>query len=437
MRRLSDSDFPVLQVAIDEMLLHRALEMAEAAVRGGADWVEVGTPLIKSEGMNAVRVFRERFPDRVLVADTKTMDTGGYEVEMAAKAGADVVAVLGVADDETILEGVESGRNYGAEVMVDLLGHPDPVKRAREVESLGVGYVCVHVGIDQQMRGVDPLEVLEKVVDAVASVRVAVAGGIDSVLAPEVVSRGADVVIVGGAITKALDIARAAEEIKKAMKGARAGGKRKRYRAEEIRDAFLEATTCNISDALHRRGAMEGIRPVYDGVKKMVGVAVTVETVDGDWAKPVEAIDMAGPGDVLVIAARPGKKAVWGELATNSVLQRGIEGVVVDGAVRDVDNIKKLGVPVFAACVRPNAGEPRGIGKIGGTIECGGQRVRPGDWIIGDGSGVVVVPRERALEIANRAVEVREKEDRIREEIKKGKKTLGEVLDLLRWEQVG
>ncbi|MGH9390985.1 MAG: orotidine 5'-phosphate decarboxylase / HUMPS family protein, partial [Vicinamibacteria bacterium] len=77
---------PVLQVALDFMHLKRALQAAREAVEGGADWVEAGTPLVKSEGVECVRALRKLFPERVLVADLKIMDTGALEVEIAAKA---------------------------------------------------------------------------------------------------------------------------------------------------------------------------------------------------------------------------------------------------------------------------------------------------------------------------------------------------------------
>ncbi len=88
----------ILQVALDLTDIEQAISIAEKAARGGgAHWLEVGTPLIKKEGMRAVELMKRRFPDRKIVADLKTMDTGALEVEMAARHGADVVSILGVA----------------------------------------------------------------------------------------------------------------------------------------------------------------------------------------------------------------------------------------------------------------------------------------------------------------------------------------------------
>ncbi|HRU12130.1 MAG TPA: orotidine 5'-phosphate decarboxylase, partial [Methanomassiliicoccales archaeon] len=129
---------PVLQVALDLMHLKRALEIARESLEGGADWIEAGTPLIKSEGAECLRALKREFPGRTLVADMKTMDVGAFEVEIAAKAGADIVTVLGLSDDGTISESVLTARQYGAAVMLDLINVPDKVARARRAEELGV-----------------------------------------------------------------------------------------------------------------------------------------------------------------------------------------------------------------------------------------------------------------------------------------------------------
>ncbi|HEV8361039.1 MAG TPA: 3-hexulose-6-phosphate synthase, partial [Candidatus Thermoplasmatota archaeon] len=309
-----------LQVALDLLNLHRALDIAREAVEGGADWVEAGTPLIKSEGLEAVRQLKRAFPAKTIVADMKIMDTGGFETEMAAKAGAGVVTVLGASDDGTIREAVKAGQQYGCKVMVDLISVADKPRRAAEAEKLGAHYIGLHVGIDEQMRAQSPVQMVRDVVKA-TRLPVAVAGGIHSESAPALVEAGAAVIIVGGAITKAkspLDATRAVKQAIATRKPVATEGM-KRFTAEQLRDAFAVASTPNISDAMHRQGAMQGIVPIQPGLR-MIGRAVTARTVNGDWAKPVQAIDLAQAGDVLVIDVDGGRDAVWGELATHSCL---------------------------------------------------------------------------------------------------------------------
>ncbi len=431
-------DRPILQVALDFENLSRALQAAREAVEGGADWVEAGTPLIKSEGLDAVRELKKSFPGRRVVADMKVMDTGAFEVEIAAKAGADLVTILGTADDDTIADGVRGGEKYGAEVVVDLLNVPDPIARARRAGELGAGAVCWHVGIDMQMQAKTPFEVLGDLVRA-SPIPVAVAGGLNSETVAAAARAGAQILIVGGAITKSPDIRGAAQRIRQAIDTQQEVTTElfRRYGQADVRAAFLKVSAPNVTDALQRQGAIHGLVPHLNSrATKMVGPAVTVVTRDGDWAKPVEAIDRAGTGDVIVVDAGGGTTAVWGELASWSAHGRGIAGIVIDGAIRDIDSIQELGFPAFTRHVSPNAGEPKGHGEIGVEVVVGGQKVRPGDWMIGDASGLVVVPRERAQEIANRALDVLEHENRLREEIQRGS-TLSAVQRLERWERVG
>jgi 3-hexulose-6-phosphate synthase/6-phospho-3-hexuloisomerase len=165
-----------------------------------------------------------------------------------------------------------------------------------------------------------------------------------------------------------------------------------------------------------------------------VGPAFTVRTSPGDWAKPVEAIDHAAPGDVLVIDAGGVSPAVWGELATNSAIQKGLAGVVIFGAARDTGDIRSLQFPLFCTLVSPTAGEAKGFGEMAVPIRVSGVRVSPGDWVIGDDDGICVIPREKAVEYTNRAMDVLEKENRLRAEIQAGS-TLSQVGYLVRWEK--
>lgn len=426
----------ILQVALDFMNLDRAMQVARESVKGGVDWLEAGTPLIKSEGMNSVRTLKKEFPDKIIVADMKIMDVGSVEVEMAAKSGAGVVIVLGLSDDSTISEAVAAGKKYGAQIMVDMINVENMIERAAQLERLGVDIICVHVGIDQQMKGMKPLEITRQVAEIITTPKLAIAGGLNSETAPKAVEAGADIIIIGHAITAAEDAADATRILKKAM----ASGKPivsklfKKYDEAELYKVFSMVSTPNISDALHRKPAMSGINPVWLGVK-MVGKAVTVRTYPGDWSKTVEAIDIAGKGDVIVIDAAGGEVAVWGELASWSCKVKEIAGVVIDGAVRDVDDIREIKFPVFARHITSAAGEPKGFGEINIEIECGGIKVAPGDWVIGDDNGVIVIPKAQAQEMANRAMDVLERENRIREEIKRGS-TLSKVLQLKKWEKI-
>jgi len=425
----------ILQVALDFLNLSQAMRVAREAMAGGADWLEAGTPLIKSEGLEAVRRLRQEFPDVPIVADLKTMDAGRLELEAAAKAGATVVVVLGLASDATIQECIKAGQNYGVKVAVDLLGCPDPAARARAVAAWGAAMVGLHTPIDEQMQGGGAFDQVSRVAREV-DVPVAVAGGINSETVVAAVEAGAGIVIVGGAIAKSADARAATAAIRQAMRTGKPTRTELYRRAgpEGVREILEKVSTANISDGNHRLPAIVGLRPVWPGAR-LVGRAITVRTAPGDWAKPVEAIDKAEPGQVIVVDAGGRPPAVWGELATESCVRKKLGGVVVDGAVRDTPCIGELRFPCFARCISAAAGEPKGYGEIGATVRIEGIEVNTGDWVVGDGDGLVVLPHARAAEMANRAMDCLERENRIRGEIRSEHTTLAQVLELLRWEK--
>lgn len=433
---------PPVQIALDLMNLPRALQIAEEAVKGGVTWIEAGTPLIKAEGMEAVRTLRKKFPDLTIVADMKTVDAGTVEVEMAAKAGANVVLILGVSDNSSIREAILAGRKYGVKIGTDLIDVADPINRAVELDRMGVDIICTHVGLDQQVIGVNPIDLVGKVAEACSpNVMIAAAGGLNSETAVKAYEAGAQIIIVGGALYKAPSPEESAKRIISSLKTGKPIITKDfvKYDGEHLRDAFLKVSTCNISDAMHKTGEMKGLKPVWSGSKekplKFAGPATTVRTYAGDWSNPVAAIDVANPGDVLVIDSCGSEIACWGELATNSCISKGVIAVIIDGAARDIDDIRKLEFPVFSRYTSPTAGEPKGFGEINAIIECGGRTVEPGDWIVGDESGIMVIPKKVAMEMANRAIDVKEKEDRVREEIRRGS-TLSKVLNLKKWDKV-
>ncbi len=196
--RLEQIEFPVVQISLDLTSIDEALETATLAVEAGVDWLEAGTPLILAEGLRAVGALRERFPDHPVVADLKTMDGGYLEAEMMAKAGADLVVVMGRAHEATIRAVVEAGRDYGCKVMGDDLGAEDKPANARWMQDLGVDYIIHHTGYDERrlISGASPMDELEAVVKAV-DIPVQAVGGLSIRQAIECPRHGAPLVVLG------------------------------------------------------------------------------------------------------------------------------------------------------------------------------------------------------------------------------------------------
>jgi len=168
-----------------------------------------------------------------------------------------------------------------------------------------------------------------------------------------------------------------------------------------------------LGDAMNRSGIMEAaIKPIAPGTR-LAGQARTVTTMSGDNGIIHAALPHMRTGEVLVVdAARLDDVAVWGEIMTHCAMQRGVAGLVVDGAIRDVAAIREMGFPVYCRAVVPRGPHKGFGGTIDAPIACGGVPVSPGDLIVGDDDGIAVVPLadvERVLAGA-RAAETREQE---------------------------
>lgn len=188
-----------LQLALDLVNIPQAKELVKE-VEDHIDIVEIGTPIIKIEGLNAVKEIKEAFPNLQVLADLKTMDAAAYEVAKAAEYKADIVTILAVAEDESVKGAVEEAKKQGKKVLVDLIGVKDIEKRAKELDDFGVDYICVHTGYDLQAVGRNSFEDLLTIKSVVKNAKTAIAGGIKLDTLPEVIKAQPDLVIVGGGI---------------------------------------------------------------------------------------------------------------------------------------------------------------------------------------------------------------------------------------------
>jgi 4-hydroxy-4-methyl-2-oxoglutarate aldolase len=185
--------------------------------------------------------------------------------------------------------------------------------------------------------------------------------------------------------------------------------------------AFKDAPTGFVVDAIGRAGALDHrIRPVWKG-PHFVGSALPVWTTARDNLAPYAAISFAKPGDVMLIATGAYEgAAVIGDVVVGMMRNAGIAAAVTDGLVRDVQGIAEVGIPVYARGLTPNSPFKHGPGTIGLPIAIGGQAVEAGDLVVGDGDGVVIVPRWRIAEAAAELAAIREKESGMDALVKSG-----------------
>jgi regulator of RNase E activity RraA len=186
------------------------------------------------------------------------------------------------------------------------------------------------------------------------------------------------------------------------------------------------SATAVFADVQYRTGVMDaGIKPAFRA--KIVGQALTVQLSKGDLVDPLKALEMGRAGDVIVVdAGGDPNTSVCGGLMGGLAKNRGIRGMIVDGAGRDTDELEAIGWPIWTRAITPRGTHTMVSGRkeelsINVPIQCGGAPVNPGDFVVADLMGVTVVPLARAEEVVERAREQAEREERTRQWVAQGK----------------
>jgi 3-hexulose-6-phosphate synthase/6-phospho-3-hexuloisomerase len=190
--------------------------------------------------------------------------------------------------------------------------------------------------------------------------------------------------------------------------------------------------SCIVSDVMERaRTLRSDIRPVVGG--RFAGPALTVRLYPGDLVDCIDALKVAESGDAIIVdAAGETETSIWGGLMTGLCLKRGVVGAVVDGAIRDIDEIRDLGFPIFSRAVVPRSTHSPHSGRfepieVNVTVTCGGTVIEPGDIILADEIGIVAVPKREAQAVLAAARKEADLEEATRQRIKEGK-TIDELL---------
>jgi 3-hexulose-6-phosphate synthase/6-phospho-3-hexuloisomerase len=188
---------PVIQIALDYPTIDEAVAMAKIGIQAGVDWLEVGTPLIVAQGAGTIGQLKRAYPDYPVLADYKTMDSGGKNNLLTQKQGGQVMTICANAPDETVKAGIAAAKESGVWVVVDLIGVKTVASRARQCEEWGVNMVYLHYGADQRRADatMDSVQWLDEVLAAVKiPIGVGTFGVEDAVRA---VSKGAELVAIG------------------------------------------------------------------------------------------------------------------------------------------------------------------------------------------------------------------------------------------------
>src|SRR5882762_5224452 len=190
---------PVIQIALDYATIEEAIAMAGIGIKAGVDWLEVGTPLIVSQGVQTIGKLKRAYPNYPVLADYKTMDSGGKNVMLTQQQGGQVMTVCGNAPDETVQAAVRASKESGVWVVVDLIGVKNVGARARQCEQWGVNMVYLHYGADQRRADGkrDSTQWIDEVMGAVSKTFPIGVGTFDAEDGVRAVAKGASLVAIG------------------------------------------------------------------------------------------------------------------------------------------------------------------------------------------------------------------------------------------------
>lgn len=199
-----------LQVAIDVFTLADALKILED-VHSYVDIAEIGSPLMFACGAAAVREVKKEFPDVLVLADMKIMDGGEPISSISYEAGADIVTVCGVTNDNTVAAVIKAARSFGRSAFVDLISVPNVEERAKQIDALGADYISVHTAFDQLQSVASPLDDLKTLKRVLKHAKPSISGGINLGNVDPIIAAGPEIIIAGSAIINAQNRAEAAK----------------------------------------------------------------------------------------------------------------------------------------------------------------------------------------------------------------------------------
>lgn len=204
-----------IQLAFDYTTVQNMLKVLKS-VRDVIDIVEIGTPMIIKYGVEAVKVVKNTYPELTVLSDVKIMDGGEYEAQTCVDAGADIITVMGVANESTIIKVVETAKKSGRKTLIDMMNVPDPVKTVKFLNDIGADYICIHNAYDALDMD-KALSMLGETANLIPKVKLVIAGGINMDTAAKVRAFSPEIAIIGTVVRNSDDPRGTIIELRKAL----------------------------------------------------------------------------------------------------------------------------------------------------------------------------------------------------------------------------
>lgn len=399
---------PKLQVTLDFLHLENALFCAEQCISGGAEIIEISSLLIKNTGFNSIKIFSERFPKTPIIADLKTIFSDEIEIKAVAEAGATGITVSGAISEANWKKCIEKTKKYSIEVYLDFRGI-SPFFLKNKISNCKDAHTII---IDKDS---NYSILIPEIIQFVPSI------SINGIMKAEeietAVMLGTETFI---SVFKEQDSNNIKEKVKSLLEALKkidipVKDSCVMHNEQTLVNLFELATPGQLCKAHTDSALIKNIFPIQR-FTKIIGRASTIRVYPGSQKAITQHILETPENHIIVIDARGNEPATWGILETELAIRKKIQGVIVYGAITDVNAIRERSFPCYTTSITAIAGieDVKALYNI--PIQIGTTTIQSNDWIIGDDSGVVCIPSKNAFSIANeaydRAKEKREYEKR-------------------------
>jgi len=389
---------PKLSVSLEFLHLENAIFCAEQSVSAGVDIIEVGSTLLKSTGLTSIKVLRERFPDVTLVADMKVQCNVKSEIKAVADAGANSVTISGNVSSEIWQQSLEVAKEQGVGVILDFRD----IARPQQLINRGIpeGFQTIMLSIKEPS-----FALLQKTTSALTT-PVGVQGVEEEDAIVESISLGASTIGIRFSDAKEKSIQDAVKSILKILSNAKRTFPKDpmALHEEQLLQLLEQVSPSDFCEVSERPCFLENVYPVQK-YTKIAGKAATLKVWPGAEMAVLDFLMKMESRCVLVIDAGGRGAAVWGQMATEIAIKKELVGVVVYGSIKDVNKIREKGLPCYTSSITPIIAKDQDSSfSENCPLKIGEVFVKPGDWIVGDDTGIISISQDEIFFKTNEAL---------------------------------
>lgn len=392
---------PKLSVSLEFLHLENALFCAEQSVSAGVEILEIGSTLLKSTGLTSIKVLRERFPNVTLVADMKVQNNIASEIKAIVDAGANSITISGSASPDVWKESIDIASEYNVEIILDFRDIVQPQEYITENIPEKINIVMFSL----KQNGNIAFSLLQKATSSL-TIPVAVRDVQEEDDIAEAISLGASIISVSFCDAKEKNIQEAVKKIQKILSDTKKTFPEDpvSLHEEQLFELLDQVAPSDFCEVIESPCFLDEIFPIQK-YTKIIGKVATLKTWPGSELAVLEFLLTLQPKTILVIDAGGRGAAVWGQMATEIAIKKGLTAVVINGSIKEVNKIREKSFPCYTTSMSSKMEKKQSMAiDEHCTLKIGEVFISSGDWLIGNDTGIVCISQNNVFLNANKAL---------------------------------